>query len=236
MLGSVHLVDGGVRSTIRSLRRTPSPADTPGLRHARTVIAAPLGGGPPVPQLGRVGLVAFWDDEVGLDRFLETHPLADAFAAGWSVRLDPVRAVSVASRHFPGIPDDLPTRHGDDDDGPTAVLTIGQLRVARAVPFFRASHRAEAQVADAPGSVWATGLANVTQRVVSSFSLWETAEQMRAYATSTSGHSDAIRQEHRRSFHHAGSFVRFRPFTARGTLRGRNPLPDDVTALINADR
>lgn len=234
MIGSVHLTDGGLRTTVGALRRTPSPGDAPGLRHARVVVAAPLGSGPPVPQVGRVGLVAFWDDEAALDRFLETHSLADVFAGGWSVRLDPVRAVPVASRHFPGIPDDLPTRTDDDGAGPTAVLTIGQMRVARTVPFVRASNRAEAQVAGAPGSVWATGFANVTQRVVSTFSLWETAEQMRAYATSTSGHSDAIRQEHRRSFHHAGSFVRFRPHDARGALSGRNPLPGDVATLINA--
>lgn len=240
MIGSVHLADTGVRTTVASLRRTPSPGDTPGLRHARVVVAAPLGSGPPRPQPGRVGLVAFWDDEAALDRFLDSHPLADALADGWSVRLRPVRAVPVASGHFPGIPDDLPPRSGKGDtsaaggDGPTAVLTIGQVRVARLVPFLRTSSRAEAQVAHAPGAVWATGLANVTQRIVSTFSLWRSVAGMREYATETSGHSDAIGAEHRASFHHAGSFVRFQPYDARGALSGRNPLPGDIADVINA--
>jgi hypothetical protein len=241
MIGSLHLADTGVRATVASLRRTPSPGGTPGLRHARVVVAAPLGSGPPRPQAGRVGLVAFWDDEAALDRFLDCDPLADALADGWSVRLRPVRAVPVASGHFPGIPDDLPTRSGHGDtrtdggDQPTAVLTIGRVRVTRIVPFLRTSSRAEAQVADSPGSLWATGLANVTQRIVSTFSLWRSVAAMRDYATATSGHSGAIGAEHRASFHHVGSFVRFEPYAARGALSGKNPLPGDVAELINAD-
>ncbi len=233
MLASVHLLDGGVRTTLRCLRRTPTPTGTPGLRDARTVIAAPLGGPIPSPQLGRVGLVAFWDAAAALDEFLATHPLAEALSDGWSVRLEPLRAVPVASGHFPGVPDDLPTAATVDHDGPTAVLTIARLRAHRAVTFLRTSSRAEKQVADAPDVLWATGLANVPRRVVSTFSLWRTGAAMRAYATSTSGHAAAISSERGRSFHHAGSFIRFRPHTASGSLPGRNPLPEEVTACVN---
>ncbi|MGH9111888.1 MAG: spheroidene monooxygenase [Acidimicrobiales bacterium] len=233
MLASVHLLDGGVRTTIRCLRRTPTPADTPGLRSARTVIAAPLGGSITSPQPGRFGLIAFWDDAAALDEFLAGHPLAEALAGGWWVRLEPLRAVPVASGHFPGVPDGLPTAAAVDHDGPTAVLTIGRLRVNRTVTFLRTSSRAEKQVASAPGVLWATGLANVARRVVSTFSLWQSGAAMRAYATSTSGHAAAISSERGRSFHHAGSFVRLRPHAASGSLPGRNPLPEEVTAFLN---
>src|ERR671916_2801110 len=235
MLGSVHLVDGGVRSSARWLRRAPVAGETPGLRHAQMVIAAPLGGVPPAPQLGRFGLVAFWDDEASLDRFLESHPMAEALAGGWGVRLDPLRAGPVASSHFPGIPDDLPVAPDAAGDGPVAVLTIGRLRLRRAPAFFRTSARAERQVVDASGVLWATGLANVTQRVVSTFSLWRSAAEMRDYATSSGRHADAIRAENRRSFHHAGSFVRFRPRAAHGSLTGRNPLPAEVARRLDVD-
>lgn len=76
MLGSVHIVHGGVRTTIASLRRPPIPAETPGLRDARCVVADPFGGRLPSPQPTRVGLVAFWDDEAALDAFLLDHPFA----------------------------------------------------------------------------------------------------------------------------------------------------------------
>lgn len=232
MLGSVHVVDAGVRSTVAALRRPPVPAEVAGLREARTLIAAPLGSSPPAPQLGRLGLVAFWDDEASLDAFLASHPLAETLAGGWSARLEPLRAVSVATGPWPGLPEDLPFGHVDSL-GPVAVLTIGQVRVRRLVPFLRASARAERQVAAAPGALWSTGLANVAQRVVSTFSLWESGEQAHAYATSTTGHSAAMHDQAQRSFHHRGSFIRFRPYAVTGTLAGRNPLPAAITERLN---
>jgi hypothetical protein len=234
MLASVHIVDGGLRTSVRCLRRTPTSGETPGLLDARGVVAAPLEQGPiAVPQPGRFGLVAFWEDGAALDEFVGAHPLAEVLAGGWSVRLEPVRAVPVTDGHFPGVPDDLPTAPEVAHDGPTAVLTIGQLRAVRTIRFLRTSRRAERQVADAPGVLWATGLANPARRVVSTFSLWRTGTAMRAYATSTTGHTAAMRSERRRSFHHAGSFVRFRPYGASGVLAGRNPLSDQVTAAVN---
>jgi hypothetical protein len=232
MLGSVHLVDGGVRAAFGALRRSPSPTEVEGLREARTLIAAPLGGSPPKPQFGRIGLVAFWEDEGALEGFLASHPLAETLAGGWSVRLAPLRAVSVASGHFTGIPDDLPSGQVDSE-GPVAVLTLGHLRFRRVVEFLRTSARAEKQVAESPGSLWATGLANPAQRIVATLSLWENTEQMRAYATRSTGHAAALRSEAKRSFHHMGSFVRFRPYAVTGSLDGRNPLPEALTAHLN---
>ncbi len=233
MLVSVHLVDGGIRSTFQALRRTPAPGDCPGLRNASALIAAPLGGVVPSPQPGRLGLVAFWDDERALDGFLGTHPLAESLTGGWCIRLEPVRAVPVAGGPWPGLPDDLPVGSVVPSDEPTAVLTIGRLRLNRTVDFLRTSAQAEKQVASSPGLLWATGLANLTQHVVATFSLWETGEQMRAYATTTTGHRGALRREGERSFHHVASFIRLRPLAAMGGLDGRNPLRDTVTAILN---
>lgn len=232
MIGSVHLVDGGVRTGLGAMRRAPARDEVPGLREARTLIAAPLGGGPPRPQFGRLGLVALWDDEAALDGFLGGHPLAETLAGGWSARLEPLRGVSVASGHFTGVPDDLPAGKVESE-GPVAVLTLGHLRVRRAIEFLRTSARAEKQVADAPGSLWATGLANLAQRVVATFSIWESTDQMRAYATGSTGHAAALRSEAKQSFHHMGSFVRFRPYAVTGSLAGRNPLPESLTEHLN---
>lgn len=58
---------------------------------------------------------------------------------------------------------------------------------------------------------------------------------MRDDAISAGRHADAIRSENRRSFHHAGSFVRFRPRAASGSLAGRNPLPAEVAHLVDDD-
>jgi hypothetical protein len=233
MLTSVHLVDGGVRSTVGALRHTPSPGDVPGLRDARTLIAAPLGQSPPLPQLGRRALVAFWEDEAALDSFLATTPRAAEPARGWSVRLDPLRAVSIPAGPWPGLTPDVPSGDVAERAEPTVVLTIGHLRAARAVPFVRASAQAERQAVRAPGLLWSTGLANVAQRVVATFSVWESSGHLRAYANEADGHVAAMRAQDARSFHHVASFIRFRPRSAAGSLAGRNPLPAAVTAALN---
>lgn len=238
MRASVHLVDGGVGAGLRLSRRQPTPTETPGLVEARMVVAAPLSASAvPRPQLSRAGLVAFWEDDDAIDRFERHQPLAKVFAEGWSARLEPRRAVPVAAGHFPGVPDDVPGPDAADHEGPAAVLTIGRLRRRRTVPFLRTSARAEAQIAGSPGLLWATGLTNVAQGIVATFSLWETAAAPHGYATTTSGHTAALRSERQRSFHHAGSFIRFRPYAVAGHLPGRrNPLTTAVTASLNGTR
>src|SRR5438132_1049926 len=176
MLTSVHLVDGSVRSAFVALRRQPQPAQHRGLIDARVMIAAPFSGAKlPLPQPGRFGLVAFWEDHEALDAFLADHPIARQLAEGWSVRLQPQRAVPVAGGHWPALAADPPGRNTSDHDGPAAVLTIARTRPRRAVAFRRASAGAEAQIGEAPGLLWATGLVNLAQRVVATFSLWESA-------------------------------------------------------------
>jgi hypothetical protein len=229
----VHLVDGGVRATLDALRHTPAPARVAGLRDARTLIAAPLGRTPPSPQLGRRALIAFWADEDSLDAFLEHDPRAGALGHGWSVRLEPLRSVAVADGGWPGLAPGVPTGDVGARDEPTVVLTIGHLRLRRAIPFFRASARAERDVVGAPGRLWSTGLANIAQRVVATFSIWDSSTSLRAYATGAGGHVAAMQDQDRRSFHHVASFIRLRPYSAAGSLGGRNPLPAEVTAALN---
>ena len=220
MIASVHIADVGAGATVRRLWRTPK---WPGLRHANLAITAPLGGPiRPSPQLGRLALVASWDDDDALDRFLGGHPMASALAGGWHVRLEPLRAWG----SWPGLPDDLPRRRDVDHDGPAAVLTLGRLRLTQAPRFLRTSNRAENSVRAAPGLVWATGMARPP--FVSTCSLWESTEALSAYAYDTAdpAHPDAIAADRAKPFHHEEAFIRFRPYASQGSLAGRNPLAE----------
>src|SRR5688572_4818752 len=148
MIASVQIADVGFRSALGVLRKRPRPESVPGLRQANVALAAPLGAsGPPRPQVGRVALIAFWDDDAAFDRFLESDPTAEALASGWQVRLEPLRAFGT----WPGLPDDVSRKRVVEHDGPAAVLTLGRLNLRRAIPFFRASRPAERAVLGAPG-------------------------------------------------------------------------------------
>lgn len=223
MIASVHLADVGARSAFAMIRKPPA-GSIDGLRHADVAVAAPLrGGSVPSPQLGRVALIAFWDDDFALDRFLADHPLAAKLASGWHVRLAPLRAHGT----WPGLPSDVPPQRNVDHEGPVAVLTLGRLRTSQAIRFLRTSAKAEASAVAAPGMTWGTALAR-PPHFVSTCSLWEStrAASTFAYGHSDPGHPDAIATDQAKPFHHESAFIRFRPYGSHGGLGGRNPLAE----------
>lgn len=222
MIASVNIADVSVGAALGVLRQKPKPGSFPGLRHADVAIAAPLSESLLAsPQVRRVAMIGIWDDDASVDRFLAEHPHALTLADGWRVRLEPLRAWGT----WPGLPDDVTRDRNVDYDGPAAVLTMGHLKMTRAVPFFRASKKAEKAVLVAPGLTWATGLARPP--FVSTCSLWESSKALSVYAYGRQqpAHADAIAADAAKPFHHQETFIRFRPYDAHGGLSGKNPLP-----------
>src|SRR6185295_4663040 len=106
MIVSVHIVDAGLSRMPGALRKTPRPAEVPGLLYARTTVTAAQGGSGRLPIYpGRFALIAAWDEDGALDDFTRSdHPLARPLTAGWHVRLEPLR-VSGAWPAMPGLPE-----------------------------------------------------------------------------------------------------------------------------------
>jgi hypothetical protein len=222
VIASVHIADVGARSALEILRRAPRADSIRGLRQANVAIAAPLSQSRrPPPDLGRVALIAFWDDDDDLDRFLATHRLAARLGEGWHARLEPVRRWG----SWPGLPDSVTTTRAVDQDGPLAVLTLGRLRLTQTVRFLRVSGKAEASALASPGLIWATALARPP--FVATCSLWSATRALSTYAYGQRdpGHPDAIAAHAQKPFHHESAFIRFRPYGSEGALDGRNPLP-----------
>jgi hypothetical protein len=212
--------------TVRAARRMSGVA---GLRHANVGLAAPLGdGGIPSAQPGRVALVSFWADDAALDDFERSSEVARALAGGWSVRLQPLRMFG----SWPGVPTDVPRERKVEHDGPVAVLTLGRLRFARAIPFFRTSRKAEKAARAADGMLWATALA--LPPFVATCSLWRDSAATMTYAFGRRDprHADAIEVDKQKPFHHQEAFIRWHPYRATGRLDGRNPLSASVAELV----
>jgi hypothetical protein len=220
VIASVHIADVGVGTSLKVLRKAPSPASVSGLRWANVALAAALDKSVlPKPMLGRVALVAFWDGDDALDRFLVDDPGAKPFAGGWRLRLDPLRAWG----SWPGVPADLSRSRTVDHEGLAAVLTLGRLRWPQGFRFLRTSAKAEAAVVDAPGLTWATGMARPP--FFCTCSLWQSSDALSAYAFTQGGaHHGAIAADRGKPFHHQSAFIRFRPYGSVGSLEGKNPL------------
>jgi hypothetical protein len=228
VLASVHIADIKRGEALKLFAKGPKRIASPGLRHANLGLAAPLGAGlRPKPDFGRVALVAMWDDDQAIDRFLADAPIARALAGGWHARLQPLRAHG----SWPGLADDLPRSRAVDNEGPVAVLTLGRVRLPRLLPFLRASAKAEGRVVVAPGLIWATGIARPP--FVATCSLWQSADASAAYAYGQGdAHNDAITAGRAKPFHHQEAFVRFRPYDAAGHLDGHNPLGETWLAGV----
>lgn len=206
MLVSVSLADVGARRVPGVLRSGPEPAQTPGLVYADSLVGADLGGSLlPRPRPGRAGLLAVWEDEAALDAWAAGARLAQRLAPGWTLRMQPVRASGAWSGMGPLLDTELPVA----DDEPVAVLTYGRLRKTRLLPFLRASATAEGEAVANPAVVASTALAR-PPHIVSTFSLWRSAAEMREYAYRGEGHTSALRAVRESDFHHESIFVRFR--------------------------
>jgi hypothetical protein len=221
VIASVHLADLSPRKAAAALLRRPGLTGTPGLLYADPVITAPLDAGlRRPPRLSRIGLIAAWEDDAALDRFLAGHPLAARFAAGWHVRLRPVRVFGSWAA-MPGLPArQIPVA----DEEPVAVLTLGRLRFNRGGPFLKSAAPAERAAVENEALLASTALAR-PPRLVSTFSLWRSAAEMRKYAFEPAGpHQAAVKADRERPFHHESAFIRFRPYASAGTWDGRDPL------------
>lgn len=194
------------------MARPPRPEQIEGLRYAETVFTAPLGTSRPEPSFGTVALIAAWDDDAARDRFDSSHPLAEEMASGWQARLQPLRVFG----SWPGL-SGLPERPLPvDDEEPVAVITLGRFRPSRLRPFLRASAPAERDVLAEPGLLASTAFARLPN-LVSTFSLWRSAAEMRDYATRRDGsHRAAVAKDRERPFHRHSAFIRFRPHATRG--------------------
>lgn len=221
MIVSIHLADVGPRAAIGAIRKPPRPERVRGLTYAATVSTAPLSGSLlPTPRPGRVGMIAAWEGGAALDEFAASNPLAAPFADGWEVRLQPLRV----SGFWPEMPD-LPQQPLPVEDAePVVALTLGRLRLGRALPFLRASAGAEGEAVKDPGLLASTGLAR-PPHLVSTFSIWRSYAAMREYAyRAAGGHQAAVSADRGHPFHHASAFVRFRPLASSGSWEGRDPL------------
>lgn len=223
MVVTVDIVELGARRGIGTLARPPRPDQIPGMRHAETVFTAPMS--PrllPLPDLGTVGLIAAWEDDAARDRFEDSHPLAERLAGGWHVRLEPLRI----SGAWPEVPDLLDGSRPVEEAEPVVVLTIGRTKPWRLPPFLRAAAAAEADALDAPGLLAKTGFGRLP-RLVSTFTVWRSAVEMRDFSYRAGGpHQAAIGADRAHPFHFSSAFIRFRPYASTGSWDGNDPLAE----------
>jgi spheroidene monooxygenase len=191
----------------------------PGLRFARVLGSGRRGGFGLKPGLDCQGVFAMFDDLVAARRFAAESPVALAYRQHAEEGFTAVLQASAVRGSWAG-----QGMAADADaaapGAPVAALTRASIRPSKALRFWRHSPPAEADLAAAPGCQLAVGLGEAPVLRQATFSLWDSAQAMDAYARHGS-HQRAIRASYEGGFFSESMFVRFLPLSVQGHWRGQ---------------
>lgn len=236
MLFTAHLFDTNPLTAIR--RKAPTADNVAGLVHAETAITAPFTKRMPKAQLGREAMIACWEDDASIDRFLADDELGRVANMGWHVRLELVRSVGI----FPSLPDiDYEALCGDKAKtmtGPGVAITCGTAHGKTLPQFAKASKPLDTQFLEASGTLWGTALVNVRTRFVASITVWDSLDSASkfmkegAHANVMRKHYDPAVEPNGHEFVNNGGFLGFRPLSMSGSVGGTNSVHENVLSQV----
>ena len=202
----------------RLARGAPGLGRVPGLRFARVLGSGRGGGFGLRPGLDCQGVFALFDDLPAAREFALRSPVARDYGSRAEEQFVAVMQATSARGSWAG--HRMAPQAGAEPGAPMAALTRAAIRPLKAVDFWRHSPPAEAELAAAPGCRLAVGLGEAPLLRQATFSLWDSAAAMDAYARHGS-HQRAIQASWQRGFFSEWMFVRFRPVMLHGTWRGQ---------------
>jgi hypothetical protein len=172
----------------------------------------------PSADLCRTAMVAVWEDEAALERYLAAAGGRRGVVERYDVRLRALgghgtwRGVDVLAGVARGSP-----------GGPVAVLTRAGVRLGAWRSFRAAGPAVSAELAAADGLLAALGVGELPVGRLGTFSLWTGLPAVRAFAMAPH-HRDVVRRTRAERWYAEELFVRFEPYAASGTWDGRDPL------------
>lgn len=135
----------------------------------------------------------------------------------WRADLKPLSSHGVWSKREPFGTLPTPTRH----DGPVAAITRARLVPSKALTFWRATPPVANSLRDSPGLLTAFGIGEAPIGLQGTFSVWESAAALRAYAYESEAHSRAIQATQEIGWYGEELFSRHAVLNATGTLHGQ---------------
>ena len=108
--------------------------------------------------------------------------------------------------------------------GPIATLTRATIRLNRLSHFWKHVAPVASQMDKAPGYITSVGIGEVPWIKQATFSIWKSAEDMKAFAYGMQAHKEVIKKTRQEKWYSEDMFVRFKITDRTGTWKGKDPL------------
>ncbi len=108
--------------------------------------------------------------------------------------------------------------------GPVAILTRATIRFNKLQYFWQHVVSVADKMKVAKGFITSLGIGEVPWLKQGTFSVWESKEDMLAFAYGMKEHTDVIKKTREQKWYSEEMFVRFRIIGKTGTIRGKDPL------------
>jgi spheroidene monooxygenase len=195
---------------------------TPGIGFAKLMGTGSGYNFDPWPNLAVWAILATWPDLPTARAGMEDGVLArfrDRAAEQFTTWLAPIHSTGRWSGYAP-----FEVVHPATPPAPIAVLTRASVKPRHAREFWRKVPAINAQIGAEPAMRFRMGMGEVPWLHQVTFSIWETAEAMRAFAYRGAGHRTAIAEVRAGDWFSEELFARFAVLGGEGTWEGRDPL------------
>jgi len=179
------------------------------------------------PDWQQWGLLASWNTREDFNRFHQ-----GSFISGWWKKLtteswtllaEPLQAHGKWDGAEPfGQP------NVKDYAGPIAVLTRATIHLNRLKNFWSHVDVAAQLMTKSKGYITSVGIGEAPVFRQATFSVWESLEDVKAFAYGSRDHADIIKKTRSEGWYSEEMFARFKPVAAWGTLNGTDPLKGKI--------
>ena len=175
------------------------------------------------PDWQQWGMMAAWESREDFDRFQQSSFISKWWrklgSEQWTVLCQPLQSHGKWDGKEPfGKPDVKII------SGPIAVLTRATIKIGRLKNFWSHVDEVAELMTKAPGYITSVGVGEAPVYRQATFSVWDSFEQMKAFAYGSKQHADVIKKTRSEGWYSEELFARFSILESRGTLNGTDPL------------
>ncbi len=188
------------------------------------------------PDWQQWGLLAVWQDEAEMNQFFTKSFIK----SWWKIFCKEVFTIYCQPLQARGKWDDkepFGALNGNINPGePIAVLTRATIKLNRLRNFWKHVDDVALLMRSAPGYVTSVGIGEAPVYRQATFSVWRSADDMKAFAYKSVQHAEVIRKTHSEGWYSEELFARFKIVGYNGTMNGQDPLKNLFKEYENNSR